>query len=239
MNSQLIITLSILVLALVLFLSERFAVDLVALLVLVALGLSRVLTPQEVFSGLSDPAVVTILAIFVLANGLQVTGIAERVGTLLVRAAGQNEIHLIVTLMSVAAFMSLFMNNIAVATILLPVTSTVAKKADVKFSRLLMPLAFGTLLGGMATLFTTTNIVVNSVLRSSGNRPFEVLDFAPVGLPLVVAGIVYMTIWGRKMLPAAPSAARSELIRKAQSDLVLTYQLGERLFRARIPAGST
>src|SRR5689334_16117047 len=172
MNSQLIITLSILVLALVLFLSERFAVDLVALLVLVALGLSRVLTPQEVFSGLSDPAVVTILAIFVLANGLQVTGIAERVGTFLVRTSGQSEIRLIVTLMSVAAFMSLFMNNIAVATILLPVTSTVAKKADVKLSRLLIPLAFGTLLGGMATLFTTTNIVVNSMLRTSGYRPF-------------------------------------------------------------------
>lgn len=239
MNSQLVITLSILVLALVLFLSERFAVDLVALLVLVALGLSRVLTPQEVFSGLSDPAVVTILAIFVLANGLQVTGIAERVGTFLVRTAGQSEIRLIVTLMSVAAFMSLFMNNIAVATILLPVTSTVAKKSDVKLARLLMPLAFGTLLGGMATLFTTTNIVVNSVLRSSGYRPFGVLDFAPIGLPLVVAGILYMTLWGRRMLPAAPSAARSELIRKAESDLVLTYQLGERLFRARIPTGSS
>jgi di/tricarboxylate transporter len=140
--------------------------------------------------------------------------------------------------MSVAAFMSLFMNNIAVATILLPVTSTVAKKADVKLSRLLMPLAFGTLLGGMATLFTITNIVVNSVLRSSGYRPFGVLDFAPVGLPLVFAGIIYMTLWGRRMLPAAPPAARSELIRKAESDLVLTYQLGERLFRARIPAGS-
>jgi di/tricarboxylate transporter len=239
MNSQLVITLSILFLALVLFLTERFAVDLVALLVLVALGLSRVLTPQEVFSGLSDPAVITILAIFVLAHGLEATGIAERVGTFLVRTAGQSEIRLIVTLMSVAAFMSLFMNNIAVGTILLPVTSTVAKRADVKLSRLLMPLAFGTLLGGMATLFTTTNIVVNSVLRSSGYRPFGVVDFAPVGLPLVVAGIVYMTFWGRRMLPTSPPPARSELIRKAESDLVRTYQLGERLFRARIPTGSS
>ncbi|HLP82129.1 MAG TPA: SLC13 family permease, partial [Nitrosomonas sp.] len=238
MNSQLIITVSILVVALVLFLSERLPIDLVALLVLVALGLTRVLTPQEVFSGLSDPAVVTILAIFVLAHGLEATGIAERVGTFLVRTAGGSEIRLIVTLMSVAAFMSLFMNNIAVATILLPVTSTVAKKSDVKLPRLLMPLAFGTLLGGMATLFTTTNIVVNSVLRNSGYLPFGVLDFAPVGLPLVIAGIIYMIVWGRRMLPAAPSTARTELIHKAEHDLVRTYQLSERLFRARIPAGS-
>jgi di/tricarboxylate transporter len=239
MNSQLILTLSILLVALILFLSERFAIDLVALLVLVALGLSRVLTPQEVFSGLSDTAVITILAIFVLANGLEVTGIAERLGTFLVRTAGHSETRLIFTLMSVAAFMSLFMNNIAVATILLPVTSTVAKKADVKLSRLLMPLAFGTLLGGMATLFTTTNIVVNSVLKSSGYHPFGVLDFAPVGLPLVFAGIAYMILWGKRMLPSEPSVARAELIRKAVGDLVLTYQLGERLFRARIPVGSS
>ena len=239
MNSQLIITLAILVVALILFLSERFPVDLVALLVLVALGLSRVLTPQEVFSGLSDPAVVTILAIFVLAHGLETTGIAERVGLFLVRTAGGSEIRLIVTLMSVAAFMSLFMNNIAVATILLPVTSTVAKRSDVKLSRLLMPLAFGTLLGGMATLFTTTNIVVNSVLSDSGYPPFGVLDFAPVGLPLVVAGILYMIFWGRRMLPAGPPAARSELMHKVEHDLVRTYQLSERLFRARIPADSS
>jgi di/tricarboxylate transporter len=238
MNSQLIITLSILVIALVLFLSERFPIDLVALLVLVALGLSRVLTPQEVFSGLSDPAVVTILAIFVLAHGLETTGIAERVGIFLVRTAGGSEIRLIVTLMSVAALMSLFMNNIAVATILLPVTSTVAKRSDVKLSRLLMPLAFGTLLGGMATLFTTTNIVVNSVLSDNGYSPFGILDFAPVGLPLVLAGIIYMVFWGRRMLPAGPPPARSELMHKVEQDLVRTYQLSERLFRARIPADS-
>jgi di/tricarboxylate transporter len=238
MNSQLIITLSILAIALVLFLSERFPIDLVALLVLVALGLTRVLTPQEVFSGLSDPAVITILAIFVLAHGLETTGIAERVGTFLVRTAGGSEIRLIVTLMSVAAFMSFFMNNIAVATILLPVTSTVAKKSDVKLARLLMPLAFGTLLGGMATLFTTTNIVVNSVLSDSGYPPFGVLDFAPVGLPLVMAGILYMILWGRRMLPSRPPAARSELMHKVEHDLVRTYQLSDRLFRARIPAGS-
>src|SRR5512147_224258 len=135
MNTQLIITLSILFIALILFLSERFAIDLVALFVLVALGLSRVLTPQEVFSGLSDPAVITILSIFVLARGLELTGIAERMGVFLVRAGGGSEARLTATLMSVAAFMSLFMNNIAVASILLPATSTVAKKSKVPLAR--------------------------------------------------------------------------------------------------------
>lgn len=238
MSKELIITLIILVMAIVLFLSERLSVDLVALLVLVALGLNRILTPQEVFSGFSDTAVITILAIFVLAYGLEVTGIAERMGEVLVRAAGGSEARLVVALMSTAAFMSLFMNNIAVASILLPATSTMAKKTNVKLSRLLMPLAFGTLLGGTATLFTTTNIVVSGVLKSNGLRGFGVLDFAPVGLPLVFVGIFYMAIWGRRLLPAESRIEGADVMQQGDHDLLHMYHVGERLFRARIPAGS-
>jgi di/tricarboxylate transporter len=238
MSHELTVTLIILAAAIALFLSERLSVDLVALLVLIALGFSRVLSPQEVFSGLSDPAVITILGVFVLAHGLNVTGIAERVGTLIVRAAGASEVRLTAALMSSAAFLSLFMNNIAVASMLLPATLTVARKAKVRPSKLLIPLAFGTLLGGMATLFTTTNIVVSTILRSSGYPGFGVLDFAPVGLPLVAAGILYMTLWGRRLLPAEASSERIDVIRQAKDDLLKMYQLGDRLFRARIPAGS-
>ena len=239
MSVQLIITLVILAIAIILFLTERLAIDLVALLVLVALGLSRVLTPQEVFSGFSDTAVITILAIFVLAEGLEVTGIAERMGDVLVRIGAGSETRLIIALMSAAAFMSLFMNNIAVASILLPATSSIARKANVKLSRLLMPLAFGTLLGGTATLFTTTNIVVSGILKSNGYPGFGVLDFAPVGLPLVLFGIVYMALLGRRLLPKETGIERSNAILQAENnDLLHMYQLGERLFRARIPAGS-
>ncbi len=237
MNNDLIITLGILAVALVLFLSERFSIDLIALLVLVALGFSRVLTPQEVFSGLSDPAVITILAIFVLAHGLAVTGVAERMGSFLSRSKG-GEIRLTLKIMLTAGFMALFMNNIAVASILMPAMPTVAKKAGTNLSRLLMPLAFGTLLGGMATLFTTTNIVANSVLRDNGLQPFGVFDFALVGLPLALVGVIYMALVGRKMLPAQPSAERAEVLRQAGGDLIHMYQLGERLFRARIPEKS-
>jgi di/tricarboxylate transporter len=238
MDSGLLITLLILAGAIVLFLSERLSIDLVALLVLVALGFSRVLTPVEVFSGLSDTAVITILAIFVLAHGLETTGIAERIGDFLVRAAGKSETRLTVALMSASAFMSLFMNNIAVASILLPATATAGRKSGIRLSRLLMPLAFGTLLGGMATLFTTTNIVVSGVLRDSGYRSFGVLEFAPVGLPLVAVGIAYMALWGRRMLPRETQAERDQVIRQAESDLLGMYHLDERLFRARVPSGS-
>ena len=239
MNPDLVITLVILAAAIILFLSERLSVDLVALLVLVALGFSRVLTSQEVFSGLSDTAVITILSIFVLAHGLEVTGVAEQMGDLVVRLAGRSEIRLIAALMSTAAFMSLFMNNIAVASILLPATSTMARRSGIKISRLLMPLAFATLLGGSATLFTTTNIVVSGVLKDHGYAGFRVFDFAPVGLPVAVAGIVYMVLLGRHLLPKESTAERGEVMRQAEEDLLSTYQLGERLFRARIPSGSS
>lgn len=238
MNPDLVITLVILTAAIVLFLSERLSVDLVALLVLVALKLSRVLTPQEVFSGFSDTAVIIIMAIFVLAYSLEVTGVADRMGDLVVRLSGESETRLIATLMGTGAAMSFFMNNIAVASILLPATSTVARRSGIKISRLLMPLAFGTLLGGMATLFTTTNIVVSEVLKDNGYPGFGVLDFAPVGLPIVLAGIAYMVLVGRRMLPKERPAARSKVLHQAEMDLLSTYNLGERLFRARIPVGS-
>lgn len=239
MSPDLVITLVILTAAIVLFLSERLSVDLVALLVLVALGLSRVLTPPEVFSGLSDSAVITILAVFVLAHGLEVTGVADRIGDLIVRLAGNSEARLIAALMGAAAFMSLFMNNIAVASTLLPATSRVARRSGIKISRLLIPLAFGSLLGGMATLFTTTNIVVSGVLKNNNYQGFGILDFAPVGIPLVITGIAYMVFLGRHMLPKERSEERSNILQQAEMDLLGTYHLSERLFRARIPDGST
>ncbi len=238
MNPDLVITLVILAAAIVLFLSEKLSVDLVALLVLVALGLSRVLTPQEVFSGLSDTAVITIMAIFVLAYSLEVTGVADRMGDLVVRLAGKSEARLIAALMGTAAFMSFFMNNIAVASILLPATSTMARRSGIKISRLLIPLAFGTLLGGTATLFTTTNIVVSEVLKNNGFPGFGMLDFVPVGLPIVFVGIAYMVWVGRRMLPKERPAAHREILHQAEMDLLSTYNLSERLFRARIPVGS-
>lgn len=238
MSPDLIITLVILTVAIILFLSERLSIDLVALLVLVALGLSRVLTSQEVFSGLSDTAVITILAIFVLAHGLEVTGVAEKMGDMVVRLSGKNEVRLITVLMVTSAFLSLFMNNIAVASILLPSTATVARRSGIKISRLLIPLAFGTLLGGSATLFTTTNIVVSGILKDQGYRGFGVLDFAPVGIPIVITGITFMVLLGRHLLPKDKVGERDEILRQAEEDILATYHLSDRLFRVRVPGGS-
>jgi len=237
-NPALPLTLAILIAAVLLILSDRLRADLVALLVLVALAVSGILSPQEVFSGFSRSAVITLMAISILAEGLRRTGVTDRMGDVLLRLAGRKESHLVVGTMLAGASLSLFMNNIAAAAILLPTVSSAARKAGIPPTRLLMPLAFGTLLGGMATLLTTTNIVVSGLLIDQGLRGFGILDFAPVGLPLVAIGVAYMTLWGYRLLPTQPIRERTEGVRPPVEDLVQLYRLGERLFRARVPAGS-
>jgi di/tricarboxylate transporter len=239
MVQPLVVTLAILVVAVALLLSDRLRADLVALLVVVALGATGILTPRDVFSGFSSSAVVTIGAIFILTQALYVTGVTERAGELLLRIGGASETRLVIVIMLAGAALSLVMNNIAAAAILLPAVSGIARKSRVSPSRLLIPLAFATILGGMATLFTTTNIVVSGLLRAQNMQGFGVLDFAPVGVPIVIAGVAYMALGGRHLLPrraemdleARPSDRQPE-------DLVEIYRLGERLFRARVPAGS-
>ncbi len=237
MDSQLLITFAILIVAIGLLLSDRLRPDLVALLVVVALGLSGVLTPREAFSGFSRQAVITIMAIFILTGGLERSGVTARIGDLLLRAAGSRESRLVGVVMLAGAGLSLFMNNIAAAAVLLPAAMGAARKAGANPARLLMPLAFGTILGGMATLLTTTNIVVSSLLRDQGLAGYRLVDFAPVGLPLVAVGVLYTVLWGRHRLPAEMPMAwhRPE---PPLEDLVEVYRLGERLLRMRVSAGS-
>ncbi|CAN5624095.1 SLC13 family permease [soil metagenome] len=238
MDTQIIITFSILAVALVLFFTDKIPADLVALLVVVALGLTGILTPQEAFSGFSRSAVITILAIFIIAEALQRTGVTEQVGNILIKVGGKSELHLIVAVMIAGAFLSLFMNNIAAAAVLLPAVSGAARKAGVNISKVLIPLAFSTILGGMATLLTTTNIVLSSLLSDSNIEGFSLVDFAPVGVPLVVVGILYITIIGRKQLRGDSSIDRTVAPSSHQKDLVETYHLDENLFRAKVPENS-
>jgi di/tricarboxylate transporter len=235
-SADLIVTLAVLAIAMVALLTERLSPDLVALLVVVTLGVTGVLSPQETFSGFSQSAVITILAIFILAEGLRRAGVADRVGDLISRLAGKSERRLIVVVMLAGSLLSLVMNNIAAAAVLLPAVTAAGRRARVSPSRLLMPLAFSTLLGGMATLLTTANIVSSSLLQDHGFEGFGLLDFLPLGLSLVICGTVYVALVGRRWLPE--QAPQDSLQVSPAGDLVEIYRLRERLFRARVPAGS-
>ncbi len=238
MGAELVATLAVVVTAMILLLSDRLRPDLIALGVVVALGGLGVLSPEAALSGFSSPAVITILSIFIIAEGLNRTGVAQQVGRLLLRLGGHSEARLIVAVMLAGAFLSLFMNNIAAAAVLLPAVTGAARRAGVKTSRVLMPLAFATMLGGMATLLTTMNIVVSNVLRDHGQAGYGLTDFALVGLPVVLTGVVYMAVWGRRRLPdRSPGEGWAEF-QRPKKDLLDVYRLGERLFRAKVPPDS-
>lgn len=234
MNEPLIITVGVLIIAVVLLLTGRMRADLIALLVAVGLGISGVLTPQETFSGFSRSAVITIASIYILAESLKVTGITDRVGEVLARLAGVQEWRLALAAMLAGATLSLVMNNIAAAAVLMPAVIGAARKLRINPSRLLMPLGFSTILGGMATLFTTTNIIASTLLRDHGQPGYGVLDFLPLGGLLALTGVLYLAFWGRRMLPV-----RDDGLTQPENDLIGTYRLDERLFRVRLTKQST
>lgn len=237
---QQLIIFGILTVSLILFITERVPADIVALAVAVVLGLlpigNPILSPEETFSGFSRSAVITIIAIFILADSLQRTGVTEKVGSALLKVGGASEGRLIIAVMAAGAFLSLFMNNIAAAAVLLPAVSGAARKSGVSISKLLLPLAFATSLGGMATLLTTSNIVLNAILSDSNIDVFRITDFAPVGIPVTIAGICFFALFGNRLLPGESAIDRTHA--PEAGDLVKTYHLGENLFRAKVAAGS-
>lgn len=220
----------------VLFVTGWVRMDLVALGVMVALPLLGLLEPVEAFSGFSNPAVVTVWAMFIISAGLERTGVADRLGRQLVRFAGHGEVRLIAAIMLTAGVLSAFMNNIGVAAMMLPVVLEVARRSGHAPSRLLLPLALGSLLGGLTTLIgTPPNILVAEALREGRLQPFGLFDYTPVGGVILAAGVAFVALVGRRLLPARDpvreTAARAP-------DLEDAYEIGEGLFFLRVPPSS-
>ncbi len=202
MTPQSLLLLTIIGIVTILLITDRIRSDLIALLTLIVLGLTGLVSPVDLFSGFSRSAVITIMALFIITAGLERTGATQVLGKHLARIAGTSEVRAVAVIMAAAAALSLVMNTIASTAVLLPLVVGLARQTNLKLSKLLMPLSFGSLLGGMATIFTTANILVSSALVDQGYKPFGIFDFAPVGLPMAVAGVIFMAVVGRKMLPA-------------------------------------
>jgi di/tricarboxylate transporter len=239
MTSDIALMLTILGIAILLFVVDWLRVDIVALLILLALILTGLITPTEAFAGFSSPAVITVWAIFIVSGGLFHTGVANLVGDRLLKLAGKSVSRLTGLIMGTVGLMSGVMNNVGATAVLLPAVVSIARRVRISPSRLLMPLAFGSLLGGMTTLIgTPPNILVSDALRMAGLEPFSLFDFAPVGLAVMLAGMAYMLLVGRLFLPDRDPVEQLARAEGPEVDLVDFYRLGERLFRARIPHGS-
>lgn len=197
-----IIVCALLLVAVVLFVTELLTVDAVALLVMACLMLSGVLTPQEGLAGFSHPATVTIAAMFVLSEGIRRTGALNVVGDLFVRFARKSYWQTLILLMPLIGLLSAFVNNTAAVAIFIPVMLRVADETGVSPSRLLMPLSFAAMFGGVCTLIgTSTNILVSSLAEDHGIRPFGMFEFTPFGLIIFAAGGLYLLLLGVRTIP--------------------------------------
>ncbi len=219
------ITLLLLVLAVVLFSTEKFPVDVIGLMLVSALVLSGILSVNEALAGFGNDIIITIGGLFILVGGIIKTGLVDVIGRRLHRIAGDSEFVLVTLIMATAAFASSFINNTTTAAMLLPVVIGLATRTKIPPSKLLMPLAFGSILGGSCTLIgTSTNLAVSGALERYGYEPISMFELTPIGVIMVAIGIFYMVTIGRKLLPSAgggESLTEEYNIREYISELVV------------------
>jgi di/tricarboxylate transporter len=234
MTLEMWLALGILALAIFLFITEWIRVDVVALGVVVALMVSGLLTTSEALSGFSNPAVLTIWALFVVGGAVLQTGLAGAVGRRILRVAGYHPGRLLVVIMLAVALLSGFMSDTGTVAVLLPAIISLAHTAKIPPSKLLIPLAFGALLGGATTLIgTTPNIIASDLLREAGYTPFGFFSFTPMGLVMLVVGIGFMLLLGRRLLPARVTGKELQPVATPQ-ELVDLYRLPDNLYHLRV-----
>jgi di/tricarboxylate transporter len=219
------------------FASGRVRLDVTALLVVLALMLSGVLTPREAVSGFGDPVVLLVAGLLVVGEMLNRTGVAYELGNWIARVGGASETRLLILLMVSAAVLSSVMSSTAVVAVFIPVVLTISAKTDLNASHLLMPLSFAALVGGMLTLIATTpNLVVNAELDEKGLEVFGFFAFTPIGLAVLAVAVLYMWLVGRHMLPGGAAPPKSD--ERTLDDLRTGFGIDETYHRLRVLSGS-
>ena len=234
LSSPELTVIAIIVAALALIAFTRLRIDIIALLVLLMVTLTGLVPADAALSGFSSSVVITIIGLLVITRGLEQTGVMQWVARQLQAYGRGSEAKLIALVMAAGAAVSLLMNNVAAAAVLLPAVLQVARDGDVAASKLMIPLAFGVTLGGMATYFTTANILMSELLIAQGIAGLGMLDFMPVGGMIVAAGLLYMLLAGRRALPDRVSLSQAY----HHVNLRDTYELAEQIWRVRVNPGS-
>lgn len=225
--SPIFLTLVLLAVAIVLFATEKIPVDVVGILLVMALVMTQVLTVQEGVAGFGNDIIITIGGLFILVGGLIKTGIVDLIGRRLYRMAGDNVFVLTALIMIAAAISASVLKNTTTTAMFLPVIIGLAAKAKIAPSKLLMPLAFGAILGGSCTLIgTSTNLAVSGAIVRYGLAPFSMFELTSVGIIVFAVGMLYMLFVGRWMLPArgaGSSLTDNYSIREYVSELVVLH----------------
>jgi len=237
MTNEIISVFAILSVSIVLFITERIRIDIIALMVMVSLTITGLVTPGEALSGFSNPAVVTVWSVLILSGALSRTGIANFIGEKFLYLAGKSKSRLLAVIMLTAGVLSGFMNSIGVTSLLLPAVLDISKKSGYERSKLLIPLSYAALMGGMITLIgTPPNILVSQSLQEAGFEPFKMFDYSPIGLVVMVIGILYFLLFGNKILPS--SGISRIITTSANGNTQDLFDLKERMFFVNIGSGS-
>jgi len=230
MNIDIILTLAIIFTALVLFATEKLRVDVIALLILITVGLLGLIPKEELFSGFSNSAVITVWAVYMVSGGMFKTGVADSIGRAILRLAGDKEPRLIAIIMITVGVLSAFMNNVGATAMLLPAVVGISRQTKVPVSKLLIPLAFASLLGGKMTMIgTPANILATDILTERGLPSFGFFEFTAMGVVVLVTGTLYMVLLGRHLLPVRGSALGKEDV----------YHLRDYVTEVHVPAASS
>lgn len=232
-GSELLLVLGLLLACIVLFIANKPRMDVIGILVIIVLPLCGVVSVSEALAGFSDPNVVMLAALFVIGEGLARTGIAIRIGDVLIKNAGGKEKRLVALMMVAVAGLGAFMSSTGVVAIFIPVALGVCERMRIPPGRLMMPLSFAGLISGMMTLVATApNLVVDSALRQAGFKGFDFFSFTPFGVVVLVAGVGYM-MGARKWL-TVDEAPKQQRRRRGFRDLIEDYSLSGRQYRLRL-----
>ena len=226
MTTDQLLILLILLATVVMFLWGRWRHDMVAVAALLACVLAGIVAPNDAFAGFGHAAVVTVACVLVLSRGLHNSGaVSALTRAVLPRRAGST-ISLF-ALVALGAVLSGFMNNVGAMALLMPVAMQLAKRLGLAPGQVLMPLAFGTILGGMTTLIgTPPNVIVSGFRAETGAASFAMFDFTPIGLPVAVAGVAFVSVLGWRLVPARKQSG------------VEGFESGAYITEARVPEGS-
>lgn len=210
MNSQIIVFIVIAV-TLFLFIHGKLRYDFVALLGLIVLTITGVVSPETSFLGFSHPAVITVASVLVISSALIKTGVIDKIVTLINK--GPDKVYLkIMSLMIITAILSAFMNNVGALALIMPIALTIAKQNKIAPSQLLMPVAFASLLGGMMTgIGTPPNLIISTYRIQAGYEAYSFFSYAPVGVSLTILGILFTTFIGWRLIPRRDSESKQDI----------------------------
>ena len=233
-------TIIVLLVAAVFFAMGKVRSDLVALCALLALMMFGILSPAEALSGFSNPVVIMMVGLFVVGGAIFQTGLAKKISGKMMNLAGNSELRLFLLVMLVTAFIGAFVSNTGTVALMLPIVVSLAARARMNVSRLLIPLAFSSSLGGMLTLIgTPPNLVIQETLVEAGYEPLSFFSFAPVGVICIAVGMVVLLPLSQWFL-GKKSSSDGHGRRKSKSlhELVREYHLTDNLVKVKVDADS-